>query len=203
MGLTRIFKMANYLRRDKGAFHAISMDYRSCWATLPETDQMELNEDCRPEAVLTHPEGLLEVLTYYVDEDTAWDGMLVVLRRSMRDFNVADLEAHDLEKLEKYDRRDDGETRRVVLDALSGLSEADLDMVKLLLSWEIVSGHASIPRDGTEKSNPSRLTEQIFAKHSDHAAYVMSLIFAQIQRPDLVNRLTEATRLPWDHEAVP
>uniref|UniRef100_A0A8D0CZ81 Pyrin domain-containing protein n=1 Tax=Sander lucioperca TaxID=283035 RepID=A0A8D0CZ81_SANLU len=89
----------------------------------------------------------------------------------------------------------------VILDALSELSEADLDRVKLLLSWAIVKEYGHIPRGCIETLRPCRLTQEIATRYSDHAAYVMSLIFTQIQRPDMVEELAAAARVPMHAEA--
>ena len=192
MGLTRNYTMANYLMRDKRAFDTVSRTIRS---HVGKEQFARMLENCCPDTLLKHPETLVDRMKWYLGDDATWKVLLGILGLHMPEFTVADLYEHDLNKLEKYDRCTNGEITNVIRNALSGLSEAELERVKLLLSWVVVAEYGHIILERTKMSNPSRLTEQIFSEYSDHAAYMTILIFTQIQRPDLVRKLTDTARL--------
>lgn len=197
--------MAHYLRRDKRAFDVVSRAIRAGRGeTLHGPQWIVVNNDkFDPADICAHPETLLHGLNCYIGDDVAWRAVLGVLRTRMPGFNTLKLHVRDLKKLERYDWCNNCEIQKAVLEALSGLSEAELKRVKLLLSWTIVQAYGKVNRACICTSSPDHLTEQIFAKYSEHAAYVMSLVFTQIERPDLLDKLAEAASVRREAEAIP
>ena len=203
MELTRKFEMANYLMRYKHAFATVLADVRAN-KTLNEPQQIALMLGARSaDKLLKHPETLVDAMTWYLREPIAWTILVGILQKHWIYFNVVDLHAHGLEKLDKYDRCNNSDIKKVILDAISSMGDSELERVKLLLSWEIVKGYGHIPLGCLENSSRRRLTKQIIIQYSDHAAFVMSLIFTQIQRLDLVGRLDAAARVQCDTKAIP
>ena len=196
-GLSRMFKMVNYLLRKQAAFATVVANIRAHKNLPPDhTDRLALMfEECGTNTLLEHPETLVSVTSCYLGHDVTWNILLGILHMHMPDFSIPDLYAHGLEELEKYDRCNNGKIKKAILDALSSLREGDLERVKLLLSWEIVKDYGHITLTRIENSSPRRLTDQIVSRYSDHAAYVMALIFTQIQHRDLVEDLTATARV--------
>ena len=197
MGLTRMFKLANYLMRKKAAFATVVANIRD-HKTLPPDDIERIAlmfEECGTDTLLIHPETLVIGMNCYLGDDVTWKILAGILQTHMPDFTITDLHAYGLKKLGKYDRCNNGKIKGVILDELSSLREGDLERVKLLLSWEIVKDYGHITLTRIENSSPRRLTDQIVSRYSDHAAYVMALIFTQIQHRDLVEDLTATARV--------
>lgn len=194
VGPTRIFKMVNYLMRTKAAFATVVANIRAHKALPPDSiDQLALMfKECGADTLLKYPETLVHGTYCYLGHDVTWNIVLGILKLHMPEFSVTHLSAHGLERLERLDRCNNSKIDKVILDALSNLREGDLERVKLMLSWEIVTNYGHIPLARVESSSPRRLTEQIFSRYSDHTAYVMTLIFTQIQRLDMVEKLTAA-----------
>lgn len=207
IGPTRVFKMVHYLTRGKDFFDEVVENIRVN-ETLPPDNTKRIAlmvEEYGADTLMKHPETLVNGMNCYLGNDVTWNILAGILHRRWIDFSITDLHAHGLERLEKYDRCDNSKIKELILDALLDLkeSEAELDRVKLLLSWEIVRDYGRIAIGLSEHSSPRQLTEQIITEYSDHTAYVLSLIFTQIRRPDLVERLTAATRVQCDTKAFP
>ena len=207
MELTLKFKLANYLMMKEEAFATVL-------ASIRHTEILPLAEDkiagllkkYGPDNLLKHPETLINGMYCYLGEDVTWKILRGVFKLRKPNYPLMatiDLYAHGLKKLEKYDGCSSGEIKKVIGDALSNLREAELERVKLLLSWEIVKDYAHIPFGRIEGSSPCHLTDQIYTSYYDHAVCVMALIFTQIQRLDLVEELTAAARARCDTEAIP
>ena len=204
------FKLANLLMKNYKAFDTVVADIRTNETPPLATEKIAgVLKKYGPDNLLQHPETLLDGMYRHLGDNDAWTILLGIFRMHKPDFPaLANIKIYmqGLEKLARYFRAHGPAElgmERVILDALSDLSEAELKRVKLLLSWTIVQAYGKVNRACICTSSPDHLTEQIFAKYSEHAAYVMSLVFTQIERPDLLDKLAEAASVRREAEAIP
>ena len=205
MKLSWAYQLAHYLMRTEDAFDVVVRAVRDHKNLIrDETEQIAyMLEAYGTEKLLKHPERLVDGMCLYLGERITRNVVLGILRTHLPDFNSTDLNAYEPKKLEKYDRCNNGKLKGVILDILSELSEDDLERVKLLLSWGVLMGYGLIRRERVMSLSPCHLAEQIFSQCSDHPAIVMSLIFTQIQRADLVEELAAAAREGHSFDAIP
>lgn len=193
MELTQQFKLANYLMRKEDAFDSAVagiLDRKT------EDNIAGMLKKHGADKLLKHPETLVEGMCRSLGHKDTLETLCVILNMSESDtLEAIEHYARDLETLEKYKRCDNDQIKRVIRDALFQVTGEELERVKLLLSWTIVKDHGRIPFGSIERSHPCDLTHQLVNKYHVHAAYVMSLIFTQIQRKDLVEELTAAARV--------
>ncbi|KAJ8009872.1 hypothetical protein DPEC_G00068690 [Dallia pectoralis] len=128
-----------------------------------------------------HPESLINMMWSYLTGDVAWNVLLCTLKRLNPDFKLSALEAHGLDRLLSRDRTWHPETS--LGDALSNLSEVDLERVKLLLSWEIVEGQGHIPFGYVERLHVWDLAHLTNGPACDES----------VEQMDLLVELTAAT----------
>lgn len=210
MELTSKFKLANYLKTKVGAFATVLDAIRANKTLPPAEDKIaDVLKKYGSDKLLKHPETLVDGMYCYLGKDVTWNFLLGVFRMDNPGYPVLDtinLYAHSLEKFKKYDQCNNSEMKKVIRDALLHIRKAELERVKLLLSWEIIKDYGYIHFGEIEMSSRCHLTEQIVSRYSDHATYVMTLIFNQIQREDLVEKLTIAAmatdRERWETKAM-
>lgn len=199
IGPTRMFKMANYLRRGEHVCADVLENIQANRALARSAKKLIvlMFEEYGADTLLKHPETLVNAMTRYLGTDVTWDILAGSLHRCQIDFSVTDLHAHGLDRLGMYDRCDTGGILQLVQDALLKLREMDneLERVKLLLSWGIVSDCGTIPLRLSEQFSLDQLAWRIVTTYSYRTVYVMCLIFTQIGREDLVETLTAAARV--------
>lgn len=197
MELTNKFKMAHYLMTNKDTFKkllAAIEDYKSL--PLDSTLGRNLNSMLmrkKSNTDVTYPETLISVMYSCLGREVAWSLLLSLLKKHDGDFRITDIEAHGLEGLVKYDKYRGSNLGSIVENTLENLNRADVNRVKLLLSWEIVTGYMYIPYGVIEKNDIYDLSDVIVSRHCGHAVYVMALILTQIEQMDLVVELISAS----------
>jgi hypothetical protein len=197
MELTNKFKMANYLMRNKDVFQklvAAIQDHKNMEldSRLRATLRMMLTRQ-RSDAYVKYPETLINIMYTYFGREVAWTLIVDTLRKHHSDFRITDIEAHGLEGLAKHDKYRHSNLPSILENTLANLSHADVNRVKLLLSWEIVKGYNHISYGVIEKKDIYDLADQIYSRQFDHAVYVMTLILTHIEQLDLVVELTSAS----------
>lgn len=197
MELTNKFKMANYLMRNKDMFQklvATIQDHRNTplEGTQRESLRIMLRRN-KSDNFVKYPETLMNKMYSYLGSEVAWTLIVDTLRKHHVEFRVTDIEAHGLEGLAKHDMYCDSNLRSTLETTLVNLSHADVNRVKLLLSWEIVKGYNHIPYCVIEMKDIYDLADSIYSIHFQHAVYVMTLILTHIEQLDLVMELTSAS----------
>ena len=202
MEVTLKFKLANYLMRNEEAF-AAAVAVIQANKTLPSPKKVFMESKLNLDNFLKYPETLVDAMYRYLRDDGAWKTMRSILQMSEPECRaVIDLHARGLRQFKSYDHCDSAEIRQLISEALWDLTKEDQERVKLFLSWGIL-GDRNIPVYRTWCLGPYSLTDQILAEHSDRSAYLMSLIFTQIRRPDLLEKLTAAAQAQLNSEAMP
>ena len=185
--------MANYLMRNKDMFQklvATIQDHRNTplEGTQRESLRIMLRRN-KSDTFVKYPETLMNKMYSYLGSEVAWTLIVDTLRKHHVEFRVTDIEAHGLEGLAKHDIYRDSNLRSTLETTLVNLSHADVNRVKLLLSWEIVKGYNHIPYCVIEMKDIYDLADEIVSRHFTHAVYVMTLILTHIEQMDLVVEL--------------
>lgn len=196
MELTRKYKMAYYLMRNRETYDKLVVsiqNYKGLPLHVDLTDKIRrMLRKYSSEKFVDHPEILIHIMWSYLTRDVAWNVVVYMLKKLDPDFQLTDLDAHDLEKLSKHDCGNLN-LKASVRGTLESLKGADVRRVKLLLSWEIIEGYDHVRYGRIETMSIWDLADHIVSTYFDHAVFVMSLILAQIEQMDLVVTLTKAT----------
>lgn len=158
---------------------------------LQERTQVErMLEECDSCDLRNHPETLLYCMYCYLGDTATWKILTDIVRKTRNDFSIHEVQFNGLDELEKYKRCNNREIQGAILDALADLREAELARVKLLLSSTIAEEYGHIATAHIYDSSPEHLADKIVSTYCTHAVYVMILVFTQIERMDLVEKLT-------------
>ena len=208
LDLSPQFKLANYLMQNVNFYHTLVEAIRFNKNPPPITAAIHrVRNKYGLDMLRKHPETLVDGMFLYLGRSDTWNilhGIFKTCERSDYLIATIDLYKHNLTMHAKYDGCKTHDIGDILRDALGDLTTAELERVKLLLSWRLLDHHYGyLPGEDTRDADASRLTEQIVTVHCERAVYLMCLIFTYIQRPDLVEKLTAITRVLSDTEATP
>lgn len=207
------FQISSHLRNNPSEFRKLVLALQSygtqplapCVRTLIVDGLPWLAADRGPEDVMaqmlrklradplynTHPEVLIEIMFRVMTTSVGLRLVLYVLNNTEPAFTTDSM---------RFPIRDPKGlkgrviTSKVLGNLLSELTETEMKRLKTLLSWEIVEGCPHIPRGRLESMDGYALSTAIESRHGTDAAFLMSLVFAYLERNDLVHRIV--------HEAV-
>lgn len=126
----------------------------------------------------------------YIGDTLTWNVIVNSLSSLNPTFKVTDLQETDFWELLSPLLINNAEFSQMTLvNLLERLTAADLQWVKVFLAWELFEGYSHLPYGTIEKMCTYELAFAILNKHYHKTAFLMGVIFTQIERTGLVVKL--------------